>query len=94
MPFYKFKKILDSPSVPEEKKNNIKNIRRRGKNKIAAKTCRQRKMDIVLGLQQEIEQLRGMKSQICGRTNSLQREIEVLKAKCSALYRHRRQRNC
>ena len=94
MPFYKFKKILDSPSVPEEKKNNIKNIRRRGKNKIAAKTCRQRKMEVVLGLQQEIEQLRGMKSQICGRTNSLQREIEVLKAKCSALYRHRRQRNC
>lgn len=89
MPFYQFKKILDSPAIPEEKKNNIKNLRRRGKNKIAAKTCRQRKMDLVLGLQQEIEQLRALKIQIYGRTNSLQREIEALKTRCLLTQRHR-----
>ena len=84
MPFYQFKKILDSPSVPDEKKCDIKTVRRRGKNKIAAKTCRQRKLDIVMALQQEIEQLKVVKSQISGRTNSLRREIELLKTRCSA----------
>ena len=82
MPFYRFKKILDSSSVPTEKKNDIKNVRRRGKNKIAAKTCRQRKMDLVLGLQQEIESLRNRKMEILGRNNTLQKEIELLKKAC------------
>lgn len=89
MPFYQFKKILDSPAIPEEKKSDIKNIRRRGKNKLAAKTCRQRKMNLVLGLQQEIEQLRALKLQISDRTNNLQREIEALKTRCLVSQRHR-----
>lgn len=89
MPFYQLKKILDSPTVPEEKKSDIKNIRRRGKNKIAAKTCRQRKMNLVLGLQQEIEQLQALKLQMSNRTNSLQREIEALKTRCLVSQRHR-----
>ena len=94
MPFYQFKKILDSPSIPEEKKSDIKNIRRRGKNKLAAKTCRQRKMDLVLGLQQEVEQLRALKLQISDRTNNLQREIEALKTRCLVSQHHRHHNTC
>ena len=94
MPFYQLKKMLDSPSLPEVKKTNIKNIRRRGKNKIAAKNCRQRKLSQVMGLQQEIEKLQDLKSQFSSKTGSLQREIEMLKAKCTSFRCHVRPRAC
>ena len=93
MPFYQFKKIIESPALPEEKKNNIKTLRRRGKNKIAAKTCRQRKMELVSGLQQEIEQLRAIKQRISGQTNTLQKEIELLKSQCTATYYHHKRQS-
>ena len=94
MPFYQFKQILDSTSIPDQKKDNIKTVRRRGKNKIAAKVCRQRKMDLVMGLQQEIESLRAQKIKITGKTDALVREIELLKNRCAATYHHHRQRTC
>lgn len=87
MPFYKFKKILDSPSLEEPAKSEIKSIRRRGKNKIAAKNCRQRKLDLILGLQHEIDQLKKMKRQYDSRRDCLQREIDQLKTRCSVISR-------
>ena len=87
MPFYKFKKILDSPSLKDQAKSEIKNIRRRGKNKIAAKNCRQRKLDLILGLQQEIDQLKRLKWQFDSRRDCLQREIDQLKTRCSVISR-------
>lgn len=95
MPFYQFKRILDSPSIPEEKKNNIKTVRRRGKNKIAAKMCRQRKKNLVMGLEQEIDTLRALKMEKASTANALLREIEHLKNTCAAAtYHHNRQRTC
>ncbi len=76
MPFYEFKKILDSPIVSERDKEQVKAIRKRGKNKVAAKHCRERKMEIVMGLQQEVEKLRGFKAQLVMKSLSLQRKIE------------------
>ena len=89
MPFYQFKRILDSPVVPEHNKSDIKNVRRRGKNKIAAKNCRQRKLDLLLGLQQEIEQLKRLKAQFSVKNQVLQREISHLKTRCSSLSSHK-----
>ena len=83
MPFYKLKKILDSSVIPDEDKSEMKTLRRRGKNKIAAKHCRQRKMELINGLQHEVEQLKKLKRQVLSRSNSLQREIAQLKIQCS-----------
>ena len=91
MPFYKFRKILDSPSVPEQRKTNIKSVRRRGKNKIAAKNCRQRKQELVLGLQQEIDQLKRSKDGIFVKKGALEREIEQLKSQCLAMFHRNKQ---
>jgi hypothetical protein len=96
MPFHRFKRILDSSTVSEENKNNIKNIRRRGKNKLAAKMCRQRKQELVHGLQQEIDCLRSRKTEICVRTGSLEREIAELRRHCLAVFhrnKHQRQQH-
>lgn len=86
MPYYRFKKILDSPTVTEEDKSDIKNVRRRGKNKIAAKNCRQRKQELVLGLQEEIERLRSERDGVFLETRTIEKEIAQLKSHCLALF--------
>ena len=83
MPFYEFKKILDSPSVADQEKVEVKNVRRRGKNKVAAKNCRQRKLEVIFGLQKEIEQLKAAKSKVAVRSQKLQQEIEALRRRCT-----------
>lgn len=83
MPFYEFKKILDSNTVSERDKDQMKAIRKRGKNKMAAKHCRQRKLDVLSGLQQEVDRLKGMKARLALKALSLQHEIEGYKNKCT-----------
>lgn len=81
MPFYEFKKILESSSVSERDKEEAKVIRKRGKNKVAAKHCRQRKVEIVMGLEQEIEKLKGFKASLIMKALHLQKTIEEDKRK-------------
>ena len=82
MPYYQFRKLLDDPSIPERRKEEIKSIRRKGRNKMAAKVCRSKKIHLIMGLEQEVEQLRKAKSQIAIKTMNLEREIAELKKKC------------
>lgn len=81
MPFYEFKKILESSSVSERDKEQAKVIRKRGKNKVAAKHCRQRKVEIIMGLEQEIEKLKGFKASLAMKVLRLQKTIEEDKRK-------------
>lgn len=83
MPFYKFKKILDSNTLCVKDKDRVKAIRRRGKNKVAAKHCRQKKLGAISGLQFEIDQLKAMKKRLTLRTRSLEQEILHCKHKFS-----------
>ncbi len=89
IPFHKFKKILDDTSVPESEKDRLKCIRRRGKNKMAAKNCRNKKMTIVCGLQQEIDQMRVAKARLDLKTRSLEQEIAHFKHLCTRRYTSR-----
>lgn len=82
MPYYQFRKMLDDPNISEKRKEEVKNIRRRGRNKTAAKLCRSKKLQLIMGLEQEVEQLRRTKSLISVRTQSLEREIAELKRRC------------
>ena len=83
MPFYQFKKIIDSPHFSERDKEQVKVIRKRGKNKVAAKSCRQRKLELITSLQQEVDRLKEVKSRLALRELTLQREIEQYKSQCS-----------
>lgn len=82
MPFYQFKKILECPDLPDQKKAEVKSMRRRGKNKMAAKNCRQRKLEVLMGLQQEVDKLKEAANRLVARKQGLEREIETLKGKC------------
>ncbi len=89
MPFYQFKKIVDSGDVSETDKAMAKNIRRRGKNKVAAKNCRQRKLDMIDCLQYEIDKLKTAKVKVEVKVQSLQREIEAVRKHCAMVERSR-----
>jgi hypothetical protein len=82
MPFYEFKKIVENGTIPERDKDEIKAIRKRGKNKMAAKTCRQRKLEVLGDLQRDVEKLKGVKARLALKALSLQREIEAYKNTC------------
>ncbi len=86
MPFHKFKKYLDDPTVADSEKERLKCLRRRGKNKVAAKNCREKKMTMISGLQQEVNQMRVTKARLDTKTRGLELEIERLKKFCA----HRR----
>lgn len=85
MPFYQFKKILECPDLPEQKKVEVKNIRRRGKNKMAAKNCRQRKLEVIMGLKQEVDRLKEAAARMIVKNKGLEKEIETFRLKCFQL---------
>ena len=89
MPFYQFKRIVDNPSLHESERTLVKTIRRRGKNKVAAKNCRQRKLGVLSCLQQEIDRLKAEKSTVVMRSQSLEREIDLLRKRCAQPRIHR-----
>ena len=50
--------MLLRPGLSSEQLQLCKDIRRRGKNKVAAQNCRKRKMDTIEELQHQVDQVR------------------------------------
>lgn len=57
MPVEEFLEVLDGHGFSPEQVTLLRDIRRRGKNKLAAQNCRKRKLDAITGLQEEVERL-------------------------------------
>ncbi|KPP78418.1 hypothetical protein Z043_102072, partial [Scleropages formosus] len=57
MPVDEFLEVLDKRGFTEAQVALLRDIRRRGKNKLAAQNCRKRKLDAISGLEGEVERL-------------------------------------
>ncbi|MCI4392321.1 hypothetical protein PGIGA_G00144710 [Pangasianodon gigas] len=57
MPVEDFLELLEGRSLSTSEVMLLRDVRRRGKNKLAAQNCRRRKMHAILGLQAEVEGL-------------------------------------
>ncbi|XP_037119297.1 nuclear factor erythroid 2-related factor 3 [Syngnathus acus] len=57
MPVEEFLDIVDGHGFSPEQVTLLRDIRRRGKNKLAAQNCRKRKLDAITGLQEEVDRL-------------------------------------
>ncbi|TRY65757.1 hypothetical protein DNTS_005588 [Danionella cerebrum] len=57
MPVENFLELLDRQNLSVSEVTLLRDVRRRGKNKLAAQNCRKRKLDAILGLQGEVEGL-------------------------------------
>lgn len=64
MPVEEFLEVLDGHGFSPEQVTLLRDIRRRGKNKLAAQNCRKRKLDAITGLQEQVERLQAQRDKL------------------------------
>lgn len=64
MPVEEFLEVLDGHGFSPEQVTLLRDIRRRGKNKLAAQNCRKRKLDAITGLQEEVARLQAQRDRL------------------------------
>lgn len=73
-----FNEQLAKYNLSESQLTLIKDIRRRGKNKVAAQSCRKRKMEQIFGLQHEVNHLANKRRSLSCESDKLMKEHEAL----------------
>lgn len=86
MSISEFSNFLETLSEPDAQK--ARDIRRRGKNKVAARLCRKRKIDVVSDIEGDIESLRKKKEEIIKQRQKLLAENAYYKKKVNELQDH------
>ncbi|KAL6099987.1 nfe2l1 [Pungitius sinensis] len=64
MPVEEFLEVLEGHGFSTDQVTLLRDIRRRGKNKLAAQNCRKRKLDAITGLQEEVERLHAQRGRL------------------------------
>jgi len=80
-----FNEMLLRPGLSSEQLQLCKDIRRRGKNKVAAQNCRKRKMDTIEELQHQVDQVRRRREQLLRAREELEAERARWSSKLSYL---------
>lgn len=86
LPVEEFNDLLASFQLNEEQLTLIRDIRRRGKNKVAAQNCRKRKMDVLLGLNDEVSGLMRSRSRLLREKQEAMRNLQEMKHRLKMLY--------
>jgi nuclear factor erythroid 2 len=88
LPMDEFNERLSKYDLTEVQLSLIRDIRRRGKNKVAAQNCRKRKLDQILTLADEVKEVRRRKERLLSDREAALAEKKSIMDKFSALYRH------
>ncbi|KAJ8254471.1 hypothetical protein COCON_G00210830 [Conger conger] len=88
LPVEEFNELLAKHRLSEAQLALVRDIRRRGKNKMAAQNCRKRKLDTILGLEQGVDALRRDKARLLREKVEFLRSVRQMKQKVQGLYRH------
>lgn len=86
LPVEEFNRLLARHKLSEAQLALIRDIRRRGKNKMAAQNCRKRKLDVVLGLERNVEGLRRHRARLLREKAEINRSVQEMKQRLSSLY--------
>lgn len=86
MSINEFGSFLETLSEPDAQK--ARDIRRRGKNKVAARLCRKRKIDVVSDIEDDIQSMRKKKEEIIKQRQKLLAENAYYKKKVDELQDH------
>ncbi|XP_068434720.1 endoplasmic reticulum membrane sensor NFE2L1a [Clinocottus analis] len=86
LPVEEFNDLLASYQLSEEQLALIRDIRRRGKNKIAAQNCRKRKLGVVYELEDNVTSLRRHRSRLLREKQEALRNLEEMKSQLGMLY--------
>lgn len=88
LPMDEFNERLSKYELTENQLSLIRDIRRRGKNKVAAQNCRKRKLDQINCLADEVKQVRHRREILESDTAAALNEHARIKAKFNDLYKH------
>ncbi|XP_034374624.1 nuclear factor erythroid 2-related factor 3 [Arvicanthis niloticus] len=87
MPVDSFNSMLSRHYLTDLQVSLIRDIRRRGKNKVAAQNCRKRKLDIILNLEDDICNLQAKKEALKNEQTQCNKAIDIMRQKLHDLYR-------
>ncbi|XP_026468037.1 segmentation protein cap'n'collar-like isoform X4 [Ctenocephalides felis] len=88
LPMDEFNERLSKHDLTESQLSLIRDIRRRGKNKVAAQNCRKRKLDQIVSLADEVKDMRERKHRLLRERDHVINERQRIKDKFAQLYRH------
>ncbi|XP_048374310.1 endoplasmic reticulum membrane sensor NFE2L1 isoform X2 [Sphaerodactylus townsendi] len=86
LPVEEFNELLSKYQLSEAQLSLIRDIRRRGKNKMAAQNCRKRKLDTIINLERDVEDLQRDKSKLLREKVEFLRSLRQMKQKVQSLY--------
>lgn len=86
LPVEEFNDLLTNFQLSEEQLTLIRDIRRRGKNKVAAQNCRKRKMDVLLGLNDNVSRLMRRRSRLLREKQEALRNLQEMKRQLRMSY--------
>lgn len=88
LPIDEFNELLTRHTLSEAQLSLIRDIRRRGKNKVAAQNCRKRKMDQIMGLQGEVHVMLSQRESLEAQQHELLAIRQMAKERYSKLYQY------
>ncbi|XP_049296442.1 segmentation protein cap'n'collar isoform X1 [Anopheles funestus] len=88
LPMDEFNERLSKYDLSETQLSLIRDIRRRGKNKVAAQNCRKRKLDQIVTLADEVKDMKMRKERLMRDREMVLSEHKKIREKFSMLYRH------
>ncbi|XP_039439779.1 segmentation protein cap'n'collar isoform X1 [Culex pipiens pallens] len=88
LPMDEFNERLSKYDLSETQLSLIRDIRRRGKNKVAAQNCRKRKLDQIVSLADEVKEMKNRKERLLREREAVLSEQKKIRKKYMDLYRH------
>ncbi|XP_076022627.1 transcription factor NF-E2 45 kDa subunit [Genypterus blacodes] len=86
LPVDDFNELLTQYTLTETQLALVRDIRRRGKNKVAAQNCRKRKLESIVHLERELNQLQAQREHLAQERLEFQRSLAFIKCRLSDLY--------
>ncbi|XP_072300590.1 nuclear factor erythroid 2-related factor 2a [Eucyclogobius newberryi] len=86
LPVDDFNELMSKHQLNEPQLALVRDIRRRGKNKVAAQNCRKRKMENIVGLETDLDSLNDEKERLLGEKSKNLMNLKEMKKQLNSLY--------
>nr|XP_040048614.1 transcription factor NF-E2 45 kDa subunit isoform X2 [Gasterosteus aculeatus aculeatus]XP_040048615.1 transcription factor NF-E2 45 kDa subunit isoform X2 [Gasterosteus aculeatus aculeatus] len=86
LPVDDFNELLTQYTLTDHQLALVRDIRRRGKNKVAAQNCRKRKLESIIHLEKELNQLQAQREHLARERVEFQRSLTFIKCHLTDLY--------
>ncbi|AWP09713.1 putative transcription factor NF-E2 45 kDa subunit [Scophthalmus maximus] len=86
LPVDDFNELLTQYTLTDSQLALVRDIRRRGKNKVAAQNCRKRKLESIVHLERELNQLHGQREHLAQERLEFQHSLAFIKCRLTDLY--------